>query len=251
MDFAGQVALVTGASRGIGREIALLLARRGANIVGHFHQRADLADTLREEVEQLGRRCILVRSDVSNPGEVEENIRVVEAEYGRLDMLINNAGYVESHRFPDAELDVIHKIIDINLKGAFNYIFFALKLLIKFKGRVVNIGSLNSRHLSAAGPAYAASKAGLTAMTTNLAHDLGPLGVRVNAVAPPLTQTDMGRWAQQEVQSKWAGIERTQRPADPEEIAEWVALFCSQSNRYVSGETLYMGGGYLEEVADG
>ena len=88
-------------------------------------------------------------------------------------------------------------------------------------------------------------------MTTNLAHDLGPLGVRVNAVAPPLTQTDMGRWAQQEVQSKWAGIERTQRSADPEEIAEWVALFCSQSNRYVSGETLYMSGGYLEEVADG
>ena len=87
MDFAGQVALVTGASRGIGREIALLLARRGADIVGHFHQRADLADTLREEVEQLGRRCILVRSDVSNPGEVEENIRVVEASMAVLTCL--------------------------------------------------------------------------------------------------------------------------------------------------------------------
>jgi NAD(P)-dependent dehydrogenase (short-subunit alcohol dehydrogenase family) len=165
--------------------------------------------------------------------------------FGRLGILINNAGFVASHRLPAADLAVIHRIIDVNLKGPFNCIVAALDLLRASKGVIVNIGALNSRAVSAAGSAYEASKAGLVAMTTNLAHDLGPLGIRINAVAPPLTESDMGRWAQAEAGTSKAGIGAAQRPALPEEVGRVVAYFCSPSAMYVSGETLYMGGGFI------
>ena len=146
---------------------------------------------------------------------------------------------------PEAEIDVVHRIIDVNLKGPFHCIAAALPLLqASGGGAIVNVGALNSRAVSAGGPAYAAAKAGLVAMTHNLARDLGPLGVRINTVAPPLTRTDMGRWAQAEAGSPVAGLGHGQRAADPGEVAEVIALFCSPGMAYVSGETLYMGGGF-------
>lgn len=147
--------------------------------------------------------------------------------FGRLDILINNAGFVASHRLPAADLAVIHRIIDVNLKRPFNCIVAALDLLRASKGVIVNIGALNSRAVSAAGSAYAASKAGLVAMSTNLAHDLGPLGIRINAVAPPLSESDMGRWAQAEACTSKAGIGAGQRPALPEEVGRVVAFLPS------------------------
>lgn len=242
----GKVALVTGASRGIGRAVALILAARGADVCVHCHQRRDQARAVAGAIEGLGRRSLVVAADISDPGGVGEAIGAVERAFGRLDVLVNNAGHVAPHRLPGAGIDVIHRIIDVNLKGPFNCIAAALPLLRASGGVIVNVGALNSRAVSAGGPAYAACKAGLVAMTRNLAEDLGPLGVRINTVAPPLTDTDMGRWAQDEAGSPQAGLGSRQRAADPREVAEVIAQFCSPQMAYVCGETLYMGGGFQE-----
>ena len=241
----GRAALVTGASRGIGRAAALALAARGADVAVHCHERRDLAREVATAIEGAGTRSLVVVADIADPGAVSEAIGAVEQAFGRLDVLVNNAGFVAPHRPPGAEIDVVHRIIDVNLKGPLHCILAALPLLRASGGGViVNVGALNSRAVSAGGPAYAAAKAGLVAMTRNLAGDLGPLGVRINTVAPPLTDTDMGRWAQIEAGSPAAGLASGQRAADPREVAEVIALFCSPGMAYVSGETLYMGGGF-------
>ena len=243
----GKAALVTGASRGIGRAVALALAERGADICVHCHERRDLAGEVAGAVEALGRRSLVVAADIADPAAVAEAIGAVERAFGRLDVLVNNAGFVAPHRLPGADLAIVHRIIDVNLKGPFHCIAAALPLLrASGGGVVVNVGALNSRAVSAGGPAYAAAKAGLAAMTRNLARDLGPLGVRINTVAPPLTDTDMGRWAQEEAGSPRAGLGNGQRAAEPGEVAEVIATFCSPEMAYVCGETLYMGGGFEE-----
>lgn len=243
-ELTGKVALVTGSSRGIGRAIALNLAGKGADICVHCRENLDRANQVCQEIENIGQKGIVVQSDITSPIRIQENIEFIESTIGRLDILINNAAYVSSHRLPGADIKQIHKIIDTNLKGPFNFIYSALWLLQQSRGVIVNIGSLNSRAISAAGPAYAAAKAGLVAMTTNLAVDFGPLGIRINTVAPPLTDTDMGKWAQKEAGTEHAGIGLLQRAAKPDEVAEVVSYFCLPSSKYISGETLYMGGGY-------
>ena len=240
----GKAALVTGASRGIGRATALTLAARGADVCVHFHERRDDAEAVARAIEEQDRRSLVVAADIADPDAVADAVGAVERAFGRLDVLVNNAGLVAPNRLPGADLGVAHRIIDVNLKGPFNCIAAALPLLRAAGGVIVNVGALNSRSVSAGGPAYAAAKAGLVAMTRNLARDLGRLGVRINAVAPPLTESDMGRWAMEQAGSPRAGLGSGQRPADPREVAEVIALFCSPEMAYVSGETLYMGGGY-------
>ena len=242
----GKVAWVTGSSRGIGRAIALALAERGADVCVHCHARTQQADSVRKLVEASGQRSTTVFGDVADPATVGEMVGHIDGVFRRLDILINNAAYVTPHHLPEADLADIHRIIDVNLKGPYNCIVAALDLLRAAKGVIVNIGSLNSRAISVAGSAYAASKAGLVAMTRNIAHDLGPLGIRINTVAPPLTTTEMGQWAQIRADSASAGISAAQRPADPREVAEIVAFVCSPAADYLSGETLYMGGGFVE-----
>ena len=243
----GRAALVTGASRGIGRAAALALAARGADVCVHCHERRDLAGEVAAAIEGLGGRSLVVAADIADPRAVAEAFAAAERAFGRLDVLVNNAGFVAPHRLPEGEIEVVHRIIDVNLKGPFHCIAAALPLLrASGGGAIVNVGALNSRAVSAGGPAYAAAKAGLVAMTRNLARDLGPLGVRINTVAPPLTHTDMGRWAQDEAGSPVAGLGNGQRAAEPGEVAEVIATFCSPEMAYVSGETLYMGGGFDE-----
>ena len=240
----GKAALVTGASRGIGRATALALAARGADVCVHCHERRGLAREVASAIEAGGGRSLVVVADIADPDAVASAIDAVGRAFGRLDVLVNNAGLVAPNRLPGADLEVAHRIIDVNLKGPFNCIAAALPLLRATGGVIVNVGALNSRAISAGGPAYAAAKAGLVAMTRNLARDLGPLGVRINAVAPPLTETDMGRWAMDEAGSRRAGLGNGQRAADPAEVAEVIALFCSPRMAYVCGETLYMSGGF-------
>ena len=241
----GKAALVTGASRGIGRAAALALAARGADVCVHCHERRDLAGEVAAAIEGIGGRSLVVAADISDPGAVDEALGAVERTFGRLDVLVNNAGHVAPHRLPGAGDRRRPPHYRRQPEGAVPlHSLRALPARASGGGVIVNVGALNSRAVSAGGPAYAAAKAGVVAMTRNLARDLGPLGVRINTVAPPLTHTDMGRWAQGEAGSPVAGLGDGQRAADPGEVAEVIALFCSPEMGYVSGETLYMGGGF-------
>ena len=149
----GKVALVTGASRGIGRATALALAARGADVCVHCRERRSCAEEVADAIEAVGRRSLVVAADIANPDAVAEAIEALEGGFGRLDVLVNNAGFVAPNRLPGADVAVAHRIIDVNLKGPFNCIAAALPLLRASRGVIVNVGALNSRAVSAGGRA--------------------------------------------------------------------------------------------------
>lgn len=249
LDLAGKVAFVTGSSRGIGRAIALALARAGADVALHANTRRTAAEKVANEIEAMGRRTLVCLGDISVPAQPAVWMEDIGKNLGRLDVLVNNAAAVAPNRLPEADPQVWHRIIDVNLKGPYNCIKAALPLLSATRGAVVNIGALNSRAVSPAGSAYAAAKAGLVAMTRNAAPELAPLGIRINAVAPPLTDTEMGTQAQALSGRATPGLGAGQRIASPDEVAAVVVLFCTSVTAYISGETLYMGGGYTARPA--
>jgi 3-oxoacyl-[acyl-carrier protein] reductase len=249
LDLAGRVAFVTGSSRGIGRSIALALARAGADVALHANTRRTAAEDVAGEIEAMGRRAFVCLGDISTPALPAAWMEDVGRKFGRLDVLVNNAAFVAPNRMPEADPQVWHRIIDVNLKGPYNCIKAALPLLSAAGGTIVNIGALNSRAVSPAGSAYAAAKAGLVAMTRNAAPELAPLGIRINAVAPPLTDTEMGAQAQALSGQAAPGLRAGQRIASPDEVAAVVLLFCTSLTAYISGETLYMGGGYTARPA--
>jgi 3-oxoacyl-[acyl-carrier protein] reductase len=247
-ELSGRIAFVTGSSRGIGRAIALALARAGADVAVHANTRQAAAESVAAEIEAIGRRTLVCQGDIALPELPIAWMEEIRKRLGRLDILVNNAAFVAPNRLPEADPAVWHRIIDVNLKGPYNCIKAALPLLSAAGGVIVNIGALNSRAVSPAGSAYAAAKAGLVAMTRNAAPELAPLGVRINAVAPPLTDTEMGAQAQALSGQSTPGLRAGQRIASPDEVADVVLLFCSAATGYISGETLYMGGGYTASV---
>jgi NAD(P)-dependent dehydrogenase (short-subunit alcohol dehydrogenase family) len=241
----GKAALVTGSSRGIGRAIAVELARRGADVVVHGRAGGAQAEAVLQEVSRLGRRGLVLSGDVTDVSVVAGWATTIEAELGRLDILVNNAAYVAPSQIPVVDVDTWRRIIDVDLNGPFYVAKAMLELLARSAGSIVNIGSLSSRDISrAGGAAYAAAKAGLVAMTRTGAAELAALGIRMNLVAPPLTDTEMGSWARGLTGDAATGLASGQRAARPEEVAAVVAFLCEPASSYLSGETIYMGGGY-------
>jgi 3-oxoacyl-[acyl-carrier protein] reductase len=241
----GKVALVTGSSRGIGRTIAVELARRGAHVVVHARANREQAEDVRCHIAGLGRRSLVVSGDVTDLAAIAGWAAAIEAELGRLDILVNNAAFVAPSQIPVVDVETWRRIVDVDLNGPFYVAKAMLGLLSGSGGSIVNIGSLSSRDISrAGGAAYAAAKAGLVALTRTGAAELAPLGIRINLVAPPLTDTEMGSWARGATGNITTGLASGQRAARPEEVAAIVAFLCEPSSAYLSGETIYMGGGY-------
>ncbi len=241
----GTVALVTGSSRGIGSAIALELARRGSDVIVHARADRERAETVRQQVAQMGRRSLVIIGDVTDSSARAAWADTIERDFGRLDILVNNAAFVQPSQIPVVDVDTWRRIIDVDLNGPFYVIKALLGLLARSGGCIVNIGSLSSRDISrAGGAAYAAAKAGLVAMTRTGAAELAPIGVRMNLVAPPLTETELGDWARNTTGNATSGLAAGQRAARPEEVAAIVAFLCEPTSAYVSGETIYMGGGY-------
>ncbi len=239
-----RVALVTGASRGIGAATALRLAREGFDVAVNYLQSEQKAREVAARVEELGRRALIVRADVADYPQVKAMVARVVDELGGLHVLVNNAGY-SSHFAPEAlPVDEWRRMLAVTLDAA----FYAAKEAIPHMkragwGRIVNVSSLRALAGSARGAHYAAAKAGLIGLTKSLALALGPYGITVNAVAPGYTRTDMTRKALEEQGEQILKQIPVRRVAEPEEVAALIAFLCSDEAGSITGETISLNGG--------
>jgi 3-oxoacyl-[acyl-carrier protein] reductase len=243
MELSGKNALVTGASRGIGKGIALALAEKGANVVVNYWKNKELAHTLVEEIQSKGVRAITVQADVSKKPDVENMVTAVQQEFTTIDILVNNAAIdTPEKKFMEIDETEWDRTIDVNLKGVYNCCQAVLKSMIpRRQGKIVNISSIAGLRGTSASP-YVASKSGMIGLTMCLARELAEFGITVNAVAPGPVETDMLRATtlldnpiQQEIPLGWVG--------QPEHIAHAV-LFLLE-NDYVTGHTINISGGRL------
>ncbi len=237
IDFSGRVALVTGASRGIGRAIALALAEAGADVAVNYHTRQSDAEDGVRQVRALGRRANAIAADVSNADAVAALMQTVRAELGPIDLLVNNAGIGPAHGLTDLTEAVFDRTIAVNLKSAFLCTQAAVPGMRERRfGRIINISSGAARGAGGIGVHYNASKAGMEGLTRGYAARLAADGITVNAVAPSLIETDM-------VAPLRAGASRIPvgRLGLPEEVAQAVLLV--MANAYMTGQTIQLNGG--------
>jgi 3-oxoacyl-[acyl-carrier protein] reductase len=234
----GKIALVTGASRGIGRAVALSLAAAGADVAVNFRVAKEEADSLADEIKKRGRRCLTIQADVSKEPEVERLVSAVRSELGPVSVLVNNAGIARLQPLEEiTELDW-DEVVDVNLKSAFLMIQACLPDLRRQKwGRIVNISSVAAQLGGIVGPHYAASKAGLHGLTHYYARALAKEGITANSVAPALIQTDMIA----DNPAATPDLIPVGRIGQVQEVAAVVML--AVSNGYLTGQTLSVNGG--------
>lgn len=244
-----KVVLVTGAGRGIGQAIALELAREGAQVIVNFFQSRKQAEELVEEIQQMGSRALLRQADVSSPAEVDAMFKTIKEAFGRLDGLVNNAGIGSRGKIEDLPYEVWERILKVNLTSQFLCSQAASKIMIEQrKGSMVNISSVGgiAPASGATGPHYAASKAGIIGLTKSMAVTLGQYNIRVNAVAPGLTITDLTAVFTPEQKEAIEKGTPLQRIADPEDIAYTVMFLLSDRARHITGQTIVVDGGRLK-----
>jgi 3-oxoacyl-[acyl-carrier protein] reductase len=244
----GRVALVTGASRGIGRAIAVALGRRGAKVIINYAAREDAARAAAAEVEAAGGKASVLGFDVARSEQVTESIKQIGKDHGGLDILVNNAGVAINGlvmRFKDEQWQ---RTLDVNLTGAFNCTRAAATLLLRAKeaGRIVNLTSVVGEMGNGGQAAYAASKAGVIGLTMSLARELASRGVTVNAVAPGFIDTDMTAEHLPDAQrQKLLGEIPLGRIGRADEVADAVAFLAGPEAAYITGQVLRVNGGLL------
>ncbi len=245
----GKKALVTGASRGIGKGIALTLARQGADVAINYVSNPEKAATVVSEIKNLGRDSFSVQADVSQKDSVSEMFAKIKEKWSKLDILVNNAGILSGAPFWELTEEQWDKLITINLKGQFLCSQAALKLMLP-GGKIVNIASIASGGMGVGftGLAhYTASKGGVIGLTESMALDLAPKGINVNCVAPGAIESDMTKdmlTNPAQLKSLLARIPKG-RIGRPEDIGAAVAFLVSDEADYITGTVLYVDGGWL------
>jgi 3-oxoacyl-[acyl-carrier protein] reductase len=241
----GKLAFVTGAQQGIGRATAIALARAGADVGVNFLDDEAGATAVAREIEACGRRAALVQGDVSVPAQAETMATTVARQLGGLDILVNNAGVYPRVPFLEMKEGDWDYVIDVNLKGSFFCAQAAARLMVQGgrRGAIVNLSSQAVRG-APRGVHYSASKSGIVGMTRAMALELAPHGIRVNAVAPGLTDTAQPRYGNdEEGLAELARAVPIGRMAQPVEIAEVIVFLASDDARYITGQIVNVNGG--------
>jgi len=243
--FTGRVAIVTGATRGIGRAIALEVGRRGANVAFNFAKSVEAAEGLKAELEGLGSRGLSFQCDVGNTESAAEMVRQVKEELGRIDYLVNNAGITRDNlilRMKEADWD---EVIDTNLKGAWNFAKAALRVMLRQEGggSVLNISSISGEVGMAGQSNYSASKAGMIGLTKALAKEVASRKVTVNSFAIGLVSTEMAGALDESYREKILAQIPLGRFAEAEEIARIACFLLSDDARYITGQVIQVDGG--------
>lgn len=241
---SGKTALVTGASRGIGRAIAVGLAALGAKVIVNYAGNAAAAESTLAEIKKNNGQGHLIQFDVSNFNVVQETIKNLEKEFGAIEILVNNAGVCKDNLFVKFKEEEWDANLDTNLKGAFNCTrALAMSMMRKRAGRVINISSVIGLIGNAGQTGYAASKAGLLGFTKSLAQELGSRNVLINAICPGYFTTDMTGALPPDAASKIVEKIPLQQLGDPVEIAKAVIFLASPAASYITGQTLAVDGG--------
>ncbi len=244
MNLTGKVALVTGASRGIGRACALKLAALGARVVVNYNKNASAADQVVAEIKQSGGAAIAVQGDVSQFAVAQAVVKAAVEAYGRLDILVNNAGTTRDNLLALMKEEEFDSIIQSNLKSVFNMSKAVLRQMMKQKyGRIVNMTSVAGIVGNPGQTNYSASKAGVIGFTKAMAKEYGAKNIAVNAVAPGYVPTDLTNVLPQEIKDGIVKLTALGRMGTPEEIANIVAFLASDEASYITGQVIAADGG--------
>jgi acetoacetyl-CoA reductase/3-oxoacyl-[acyl-carrier protein] reductase len=240
---SGKTALVTGASRGIGRAIAIALAREGAKVAVNYQQNEQKAIEVANEISQLGGTAMLLKGDIASSVEAQAMVRKVVDDWGQIDILVNNAGITRDKSLRKMDAESWTQVIQTNLNGCFFVTAAAIPAMVeKSYGRIVNISSMNGQ-IAAFGQAnYSASKGGIIAFTKTAALELAKSGITVNAVCPGFTETDMFAEIPDKVQGQIKQRIPMGRFGKPEEIAQAV-VFLATAGDYITGQQINVNGG--------
>jgi 3-oxoacyl-(acyl-carrier-protein) reductase len=246
MDLTGKVALVTGASRGIGQAVAVELAKVGADVIVNYIGNEAVAQETVEKVEALGRKALKIKADVGNADEVQAMVDEAHAAFGHIDVLVNNAGITRDGlliRMKDSDWD---DVLNINLKGVYLVSKAVAKLMVKQRsGRIINMTSVSGVTGNVGQANYAAAKAGVIGFTKTCAKELAARGITVNAVAPGFIETAMTDVLPEKIKEGIAATVPLGRMGQPEEIAGVVTFLASDFARYITGQVLNVDGGMV------
>ncbi|CAI8738308.1 3-oxoacyl-[acyl-carrier-protein] reductase [Bacillus velezensis] len=241
-----KTAVVTGASRGIGRAIALDLAKNGCNVVVNYSGNEAKANEVVDEIKSLGRNAIAVKADVSNSEEVQNMMKEAVAAFSSIDILVNNAGITKDNLLMRMKENEWDDVININLKGVFNCTKAVTRQMMKQRsGRIINVSSIVGVSGNPGQANYVAAKAGVIGLTKSSAKELASRNITVNALAPGFISTDMTDKLSKEVQDEMLKQIPLARFGDPSDISSVVTFLASEGSRYMTGQTLHIDGGMV------
>lgn len=239
-----KVALVTGASRGIGKACALALAERGYDIAVNYNSNEAAANETVELIEKLGRKAVAIKADTADLTAVKAMFRQVVTELGGLDVLVNNAGIVDDAFLLMLTEESLSRSLDVNIKGYFHCAQqAALKMMKKREGVIINVSSVSSVMALPGQSVYSATKGAVNSMTATLAKELAPYGIRVNAIAPGFIETDMINYVPEEKKEEYLKNIPMKGFGKVSDIANAVCDLCGDSFRYMTGQVIVMDGG--------
>lgn len=243
-DLTGKTALVTGASRGIGRAIAVALAEAGADVAVNYAGSEAAAAETAKAVEALGRKAVMIKANVGKAAEFDAMVQSVLESFGKLDILVNNAGITRDNLIMRMKEEEFDEVIETNLKGVFNGIKAVTRSMMKQRsGRIINISSVVGSLGNAGQANYVAAKAGVIGLTKSAARELASRGITVNAVAPGFIGTDMTDKLPADMKEKLEKEIPLGRIGRPEEIASAVLYLASDASSYMTGQTIHVDGG--------
>lgn len=246
MILENKVVLVTGGSRGIGREIALEFAKNGADVIVNFAGNADRAETVVSEIKAIGQEAIAIQADVSNADDVQQLLKAAIEKFGKIDILVNNAGITRDNllmRMKEAEWD---DVINTNLKGVFLCTKAATRPMMKQRsGKIINITSIVAISGNPGQANYVAAKSGVIGLTKTSARELASRGITVNAIAPGFITTDMTDTLTEEIKQEMLKQIPLARFGEPKDIAKVALFLASDAADYLTGQTIHVDGGMV------